>query len=186
MKILLPIKLSCHMQESAREFCYPSWLLGVVGCLGTFIGSQEVNSQSYLSQNIQARYSLNTYFTFLGLLKETEMSACKTICLCSTLKEVSNKIVKEWPILVVSLGNFGLHTKKKKVLYKIPWNSSHDLSLCSFLSPVSTECSCKVFLSHTSCSPQKKHYDTFFSVKLVPFSQGDLNSGWRMGCSYLH
>lgn len=179
--MLLPVKLSCHMQESAREFCYPRWLFS--GCLGSFMGSREVNSQSYLSWNIQARYSLHTYVTFLGLLKETEMSACKTICLCSTLKEVSHKIIKEWSILVMSLGNFGLHTKKEKVLHRIPWNSSHGSSLGSFLSLVFTECSCKVFLAHTSCSLQKKY---FFSIKLIPFSQGDLNSSWRMGCSYLH
>lgn len=92
MKILLPVKLSCHMQESAREFRYPRRLFS--GCLGTFIGSWEVNSQSYLSQNIQTRYSLNAYFTFLGVLKETEMLARKTICLRSTLKEVSHKIIE--------------------------------------------------------------------------------------------
>lgn len=92
MKILLPVKLSCYVQESAGEFCWSRWLFS--GCLGTFIGIWEVNSQSYLSQNLQARYSLNTYFPFLGLVEETEISACKTLCLCSTLKEVSHKIVK--------------------------------------------------------------------------------------------
>lgn len=179
MKILLPVKWSCHVQESAREFGYPGWLF--FGCLGTFIGSWEVNSQSYPSQNIQARYSLSTYFTFLSLLKETEMSACKTICLCSTLKEVSHKIMKEWPILVMSLGNFGLHAKKKKK--KVSPGSSRDSFLSRFPWNFPVKCSCpKLVVVH-----RKEHCDTSFYLKPVPFSQGDVtHSCWRMGYSYLH
>lgn len=144
------------MQESAGELCWQKGLF--LGCLETFGRSWEVSSQSHLSQN-RWGFFLNMKFTILNLLEEIEISACKTMCPRSIffcfLKEVSNKTVKEWHILVMSLVNFRYHTKQKTVLHKILQKISHNLSSDSFLFLVSTRCSCKIFLAHAGCSQEK-------------------------------